>query len=70
MVAGETVEDVTVYTTDRHHFTHLGVWAASWDPARKVFTVDCRNPETGVGEVHTYPARSVVRTISRRRRVH
>ena len=67
--AFETIEDVLVLTKDKYQKTHLSVRTANWDRDRQVFTVDSRDPHTGIGEVWTYPAANVISTRSMRRKV-
>ena len=68
MVAS-TVEDIVVTMRDHTVAYHLEVWAASWSRDLRVYTVDCRNPESGIGEVYSYPAGAVKHVRSTRRRL-
>ena len=65
-----TIEDIIVTLSDGgHRRHHLAVWAASWDAGFRVFTVDGRNPESGIGEIYSYPAGAIKSVRSIRRRV-
>jgi len=65
------VEDVIVYPANGGTPEHFNdVWGATWDKNGRIFTVDTRDSDTGAGSVVTFPAASVLRVESIRRRTH
>ena len=65
-----TQEDINITYRDGTFKPLWDVWAASWDIGRQVYTVDCRNPESGIWEVWSFPAGAVKCIESTRRRAH
>lgn len=65
-----TQENINITYRDGTFKSLWDVWAASWDEGHRVYTVDCRNPATGVGEVWSFPAGAVKCIESSRRRAN